>query len=199
MSERQKDKTSRQLQAEKTKLHLFNCALELLDTQGFETITVRDIVKRANVSVGCFYSYYTSKLDVYYETYALADEYFETTVFPAVEALSFEEAIYLYFDYYAAYSSEITGLALSKVLYNSRNTCFERKRETGMTRVLTHIIRQGLAEGCIISGDSAEQICHFLMIAVRGLMYNWCTHDGDYDVRKAMREYVSRLLMAFRA
>ena len=58
----------RQQQAEQTKLNIFQAALELLEQTDFESITVRDIVRKAGVSVGSFYNAYSSKLEVFYQT-----------------------------------------------------------------------------------------------------------------------------------
>ena len=191
------EKKTRRQQALDTKVHIFNTAVSLLERQEFDSITVRDIVRSANVSVGCFYNYYSSKLDVYYETYFLADEYFESTVAPALKGLDFEQAVYLYFDYYARYSSDLTSLSLTKVLYNSKNKCFDRRLEHGMMPVLVQVIQRALDGGELVSGESAQDIASFLLIAVRGLIYNWCTNDGAYDLRGAMRKFVGRLLRAY--
>lgn len=192
------ERKTRKQQAIDTKVHIFNTAVRILEQQEFDRITVRDIVRAANVSVGCFYNYYSSKLDVYYETYFLADEYFESTVAPALEGLDFESAVYLYFDYYARYSSEITSLSLTKVLYNSKNKCFDRKRDRGMTPVLVQVIQRALEHGELKSSESAGDIALFFLIAVRGQIYNWCTNDGAYNLREAMREFVSKLLRAYK-
>lgn len=191
------EKKTRRQQALDTKVHIFNTAVSLLERQEFDSITVRDIVRAASVSVGCFYNYYSSKLDVYYETYFLADEYFESTVAPALKGLDFEPAIYLYFDYYARYSSEITSLSLTKVLYNSKNKCFDRRLEHGMMPVLVQVIQRALDSGALVSGEGPQDIALFFLIAVRGLIYNWCTNDGAYDLREAMRKFVSKLLRAY--
>lgn len=190
-------KKTRRQQAIDTKVHIFNTAVRLLEQQEFDSITVRDIVCAANVSVGCFYNYYSTKLDVYYETYFLADEYFDSTVSPALEGLDFEPAVYLYFDYYARYSFEITSLSLTKVLYNSKNKCFDRRLDRGMMPVLVQVVQRALDSGRLSCEESAQDIALFFLIAVRGQIYNWCTNDGSYDLREAMRKYVSKLLRAY--
>ncbi len=190
-------KKTRRQQAIDTKVHIFNTAVGLLERQEFDSITVRDIVRAADVSVGCFYNYYSSKLDVYYETYFLADEYFEVTVAPALEGLKFESAVHLYFDYYARYSFEITSLSLTKVLYNSKNKCFDRRLDHGMMPVLVQVIQRALDSGELSCSEDAQDIAQFFLIAVRGQIYNWCTNDGAYDLREAMQKFVSRLLRAY--
>ena len=198
--------TKRRQQAENTKAQIFTSALELLNEHSYDKITVRDIVNRARVSIGCFYKYYNSKLDVYYDTYHQADEYFDSEVAPALLGLGPAEAVLLYFDYYARYSFEITSLALTKLLYCSDNKSFERRSERGMRSVLEGVMRRGLesgeltAAGCASGAGleiQAADMADFFLIAVRGLVYNWCSGDGAYDLRVEMSRYVSRLLRCF--
>ena len=77
-------KTRRQLQAEQTKDKLFEAAVSLLAEKDFEQITIRDIVAKAHVSIGTFYNYYSTKMEVFYETYRVADHYFSEVVAPAL-------------------------------------------------------------------------------------------------------------------
>lgn len=190
-------KTTRRKQAEETKVQLFNTALQMLDEREFDDITVRDIVKAANVSIGTFYNYYATKIDVFYETYQLADEYFEDTVAGKLNQATVCEKILRFFDYYAKYSTEITNIKLTKLLYNANNKYFERHSEIGMFPILTKLMQEGLDNGELHSNDTAQNMAHFFLIAVRGLVYNWCTHDGDYDLCQAMEEYVSLLLRIY--
>lgn len=194
MTDRQ---NTRSQKAEETKRHIFHVALQMLDERNFDDIKVRDIVKAAQVSIGTFYNYYNTKLDVFYETYQLADEYFVQTVAPKLTHPSVRDRLLLFFDEYAKYSSEITDISLTKVLYNSNNTCFDRSKEYGIRQVLREQIQWGLDKGDLRTVDSADEIANFLLVASRGLVYNWCTHDGEYALRPAMARFVSRLLNAF--
>lgn len=193
-------KKTRKQQAEETKRHIFDVALTLLNQRDFETITVRDIVEAAQVSVGTFYNYYATKLDVFYETYQLADEYFEETVEPKLTQKTVRARLLCFFDEYARYSSEVSDLSLTKLLFNANNKCFDRPGTYGMRRVLEKQVRLGLENGELRAreGEDAEAISEFLMIATRGLVYNWCTRDGDYPLDKAMEGFVCRLLDAYR-
>lgn len=192
------EKKTRRQQARETKEHIFNTALKLLNERGFEAIKVRDIVEAAQVSVGSFYNYYSTKLDVFYETYQLADEYFVQTVAPTLAQGSAQERILRFFDEYARYSSELTDISLTKVLYNSDNTCFNRVTERGMHQVLEDQVQYGLDAGELEGGETAQEIAGFLLVAARGLVYNWCTKDGAYSLRPAMARFVARLLRGYR-
>ena len=189
--------TSRKAQADATKRRIFDCALRLLTERDYDSITVRDIVRAAEVSIGSFYHYYSTKLDVFLETYSIADDYFETVVAAEMAGRSFDEKFGLYFRHYALYACDVTGLALTKLLYSSDNKRFERGDSAGMHRVLIEILQQGLDEGALVSGKSAAELSHFFLVAVRGLVYNWCTSDGAYPLPDSMENYVRALRRAF--
>ena len=189
--------TSRQAQADATKRRIFDCALRLLTERDYDSITVRDIVRAAEVSIGSFYHYYSTKLEVFLETYSIADDYFETVVTGELAGRSFEEKFSLYFRHYALYACEVTGLELTKLLYSSDNKRFERGDSAGMHRVLIEILQQGIDEGALVSARSAPELSHFFLIAVRGLVYNWCTSDGAYALPQATEDYVRALRRAF--
>lgn len=190
-------KKSRKDQAEETKLHIFNTALKLLDEIGFEKITIRDIVRAADVSIGTFYYYYASKLDVFYETYHLADQYFEETVAPQLTHQTARERILCFFEHYARYCADITSIALTSILFNSNNKCFDRESDIGILRILPELIAFGQEQGELTSTENPDEISRFFMVSVRGLVYDWCIHDGSYNIHEAIRLHAERLLHAY--
>jgi len=191
------DKGKRQLQAEQTKDKLFYAANTLLSEKDYEDITIRDIISRAEVSIGTFYHYFPTKLDVFYETFRLADHYFEDVVAPALTQPTAYEQILAFFSHYADYSSHRTNPRLIYLLYNSRNSHFNRDPDSGMFGTLVQVIRQGKESGEIHTEDSAVQIAEYLMITLRGLVYNWVTLQRSYDLSVSMHCYLQRLLKAY--
>ena len=188
-------KLTRKEQAEETKKLLFETALQMLDEMPFEKVNIREIVKRANVSIGTFYKYYATKLDVYYETYIIADDYFETTVKEEVAALAnTKEKLFLFFNRYARYSCEVTNLSLTRILYNSANKCFDRTSDRGMMPLLKSILAEGVDNHTFKFNKTIEDMAQFLMISVRGQVYHWCTNDGSYDLIEAVREHTQLLM-----
>lgn len=192
------EKLTRAEKARQTRKNIFDAAYQLLEEIPFEKITIKDIVQQAGVSIGTFYLYFTSKLDVYYQTYVLADAYFAETVAPMLTLPTARENLLLYFDQYAIYNSEYTSLRLTKLLYNPNNTCFLRRVDPGMLSVLRGVIQRGLDSGELDDSMTAEQMELYLMDWIRGLVYNWCIRDGEFDLRKAMERHVTLLYRAIR-
>lgn len=190
-------KGKRQLQAEQTRDKLFYAADALLSEKEYEEITIRDIVAKAEVSIGTFYHYFPTKLDVFYETFRLADHYFDEVVAPQLNQPTAKEQILVFFDHYAHYSSDLTNPKLTLLLYNAQNPHFNRDPHQGMVGTLIEVVQRGKDSGEICSADSARQIAEFLMVCLRGLVYNWCTSQRNYDLSNAMRWYAERLLKAY--
>lgn len=190
-------KTRRQIQAEQTKDRLFQAAVSLLEERDFEQITIRDIVSRAQVSIGTFYNYYTTKMDVFYETYRVADQYFEETVAPSLTQSTTFARILCFFEHYARYSSELTDVKMTRLLYNPDNPWFNRDPSHGMVGILTGLIQVGLDNGELLGDDTAQEVASYLMIAVRGLVYHWCTTGCSYCLKAATDKFVRRLLQAY--
>lgn len=189
-------KTSRQLQAELTKRNIFDAAMRLLDTVDFEQITIREIVKEANVSTGSFYHYYSSKMDVFYETYEIADSYFDEKVRPQLTQQKATDRILFFFSEYAKYSSVYTTYKLTKLLYNADNTWFHRSGSS-MLSILTGLCREAKESGEFSTEKTPEEIAVFLMVCARGIVYDWCLEGGTGDLAGTTGEYVGLLLSAF--
>lgn len=191
-------KTRRQLQAEQTKDKLFAAAVDLLAENAFEDIKIRDIVAKAQVSIGTFYNYYTTKMEVFYETYRVADHYFSEIVAPALTQDKVYDRILVFFDHYAHYNSDLTDMKMTRILYNTDNPFFNRDPHQGMVGVLITLLQEGLDCGELAGDDSADEIAEYLMIAIRGLVYHWCTTGGGYNLTEATRSFVARLLRGYR-
>jgi len=187
--------TNRQLQAEATKNKIYKVSIELLEKKGFDNLKVEDICKTAGVSIGSFYNYFTSKYDILIEIYKRADEYFENEVSINLTNTNAAEAIVEYFDYYANYN-DLVGIEIMKQLYNGSNKMFAQKGRY-MQALLQEVIKEGQSKGELITTMSSDEINDYLFTAARGVAYDWCIHNGEYDIKEHMHSYFSRLIVIF--
>jgi len=192
--------TSRQLQADRTRTLLYSIAVSLMEKQGFANTTIEEIATRAGVSIGTFYHYFKSKEDVFYEIFKKADEYFEATVAPTLENAdkadaSISDQIISYFRYYAHYNLN-RGLANITQLYNTKNKIFIKKGRF-MQELLKTIIARGQERGQLSKEMPPEEIVDYFFIVARGVVYDWCIHEGHYDLEQKMDGTVRRLLRVF--
>lgn len=187
---------NRQLQAINTKNKIYKIAIELMDKKGYENIKIEDICKKAGVSVGSFYNCFKSKNDILIEIYKRGDDYFLNEVANNLSSEHFIDKIVEYFGYYAKYNIEV-GIDTMKQLYNSNNKLFITKGRY-MQSLLQDIIQQGQEKNEVSKDMSSEDITEYLFIAARGIIYNWCLHDGNYGLWEAMNKYMNRLIIIFK-
>lgn len=186
---------SRKAQAEATKNKIYNTAIKMMENKGYNSMKIEDICSKAGVSVGSFYNYFKSKNDILIEIYKRADVFFEEIVRPNVEGKSAIENIVVYFDYYAKYN-EITGVETTKQLFSSANKMYISKGRV-MQAVLIDVIKKGQETGEITAKYTPENITEYLFISARGLCYDWASHDGSYNLRDAMKKYMTLLVEIF--
>src|SRR5471032_411833 len=110
------------------RLAILDAAREVFGEIGFETATVRDIVRRSGLSVGAFYNYYRSKEEVFD---ALADDgarrFKPILQAQSAKASDFESylraAVRAYFDFLASeQESWVVRASASEPLPHVRNT-----------------------------------------------------------------------------
>ncbi|SET53025.1 transcriptional regulator, TetR family [Natronincola peptidivorans] len=186
--------TKRQIQALNTQEKIYKVAVELIEKKGFQNITVEEICSTAGVSIGSFYNSFKSKHEILDKIFKLADEYFLKVVAVNIKEGNTQDKIIEFFRYYADYNVE-RGIDFVKQLYTVKNNLFATKGRH-MQGVLQAIIEEGQKNGEISSDMTSEETVNFLFIAVRGLVYDWCLHEGQYDLPEATLGYVKRLIKA---
>lgn len=187
--------TNRQRKALETKERIYQSALELLESDGYENIRIEDVCQKAEVSIGTFYNYFKSKNEILQLIYQKGDDYFENTVSDAIEGLEIEEAVIEFFRYYAKYNIN-TGLTTLKQLYNPENEFFTKKR--GMQLVLGRLIQKGQDEGQLTEAFSSYEIVCDLFVLARGIVYDYCLKDGQFDLVEKMESYIQRVLKTYK-
>jgi TetR/AcrR family fatty acid metabolism transcriptional regulator len=188
--------TIRQAQAIKTKKKIYSVAMRLINKKGFDNTTIADISKKAGVSIGAFYHYYRSKDDIFFELYKKADDYFKNKVSYQLTEENSLDQIVSFFKFYANYNYQ-RGLDAIRQLYNTKNKFFIAKGRY-MHILLEKIIEKGQEKNEIFLEMTPEHIANYFFISARGIVYDWCLHDGDYDLNEVMIKYMKRLIAIFK-
>ncbi len=189
--------TNRAKQALKTKKYIYECGIELIRHYGYDNVTVEDIAKQAKVSIGTFYHYFVSKSDLLEENFNRGDVYFHKhagSIFEN-EKEDFQKIID-YFILYARLSIE-EGLERVKTLYIPTNQMFITHGRL-MQDLLTAFLEQAQERGTIDKSRTAEEITERLFVAARGVIFDWCLHEGKTDLEEKMQDIISRLAVSYR-
>jgi AcrR family transcriptional regulator len=188
--------TSRALQAKQTRAKLLRGAAKLFDQYGFDNVTVKDISKKAGVSVGAFYHYYDSKTEIYTELYRRIDVYFREEVAPLLTGEDVTEDILIFFRHYAKYNAE-RGFRHVRLLFETHSELFTDK--TRYFHVLfRQLIERGRASGQLDGACEEGLIENCIMVMARGIVYDWILDRGAFDLKERMGEYMRILIGTFR-
>lgn len=191
-----KENSKRRIQAEETRDRIYKSAIYLMKTKGYENFTVSEVCRDAGVSVGSFYSYFVSKNDILVEIFRKADDYFKDTVEEKLLKGNGLEEIILYFRYYGTYVS-ITGKDLQKQLFSPKSKMYATSGRY-MIDLLRRVVLRGQEIGDVTTGMTTDEIVEFLLIAARGVSFDWCVKEGGYDVIAQTEDYIRKLAVILR-
>ncbi len=183
---------NRSIQAQKTKEKLYNTSIKLFRSKGFDNVTIQDITKAANVSVGLFYNYYKSKYDILNQQFLLADEIFKNFVNNKVKGSTTKEKMKNYMLFYIDFVKN-QPFDFTKILYNNNNTLFI-KEGRAMQTLLDPFIEEGKMSGEITVSMSTKEINEFLYQSMRGLIFHWCLHEGRFDIHQRAEKYLDLII-----
>lgn len=196
MTHQHKKITTRQAQAIKTKNKILKTSIDMMQKKGFDNITIEGISKKAGVSVGSFYYYFKSKNDILLDIFHKADDYFSENAENKLSSEHTVDQIVEFYMHYAKYSHS-TDIDFTKKLYNTENKAF-LNRDRVMYQLLVSIIQKGQDKNEIIKTMTAQEITDYLFMSARGVVFDWCLHDGKYDLEKVMVDYFQRMALIFK-
>jgi hypothetical protein len=67
-----------------------------------------------------------------------------------------------------------------------------------MQSSLKEIIISGQNKGEIVINMTANEISEYLFIVARGIAYDWCLHDGEYNMEQYIHDYFNRYIVIFK-
>lgn len=172
--------TKREQQRIETRKKIYDIALDLFLEKGFDKVSVQMIVKKANLSIGAFYHHFASKEALIDEGYRDFDKQLEKE-YQTSNPKAGKEAIYF-------------------LIHNQNEACFDMgveltsvffKNQIGIkhdymfdtNRFLVKKLEENIE--CInTSFSSTDEIVLQLLRVTRGTIYDWCLHNGDFDLNK---------------
>ena len=185
-------KTKRQEQARETKNRIYSSAIELMEQEGFDKITIADISEKAGVSVGAFYHYFSSKNDILAEIFHRADDYFSTHVLNSLQQISTLGQIVEYFDHYARFN-QTSGVETTQQLFSPKIKFFIKEGRP-MLDILHDLIKSGQENNEIRKDIDAKELVKYLFVMARGVIFEWSLYDGEYDLEERMHYCMENLV-----
>lgn len=202
-----KKMNGKKLQGAETKRKIIESADLLFKEYGFENVSVDSIVEKSGISKGGFYVHFDSKdaltaaliaqyvyeLDLSYESFL---ETFPESAETSAILLSLIGKI-------ADTVTDRIGYNLIKIAYRiqiDRNISTEvlLSYNRNIYGVFNEIIRRGIRLGEFKTELSEEALTRHFIMAIRGLMYEWCIRYPGFDLKRESETHFRLLLCGIR-
>ncbi len=191
-----KELSKQQLKSRETKTRIFNAAKRILQKQGYEELSIKNICEEAGVSNGSFYHHFKTKDDLlsYYieELPSINPDLLEL---PADKDEAKEAIIYVYLNY-IHYCQEL-GLEFMANYYTpknqSLNPLIRTKRPYPIVTVRNYL-QKCIDAGVITLQHPLEEITTDIRMIVIGNVFEWCLKNGGADFEGNMRRSLENYL-----
>lgn len=187
-----KSTNSRKSRAAETKNKIYKSAEYLFSKNGFDAVSVDDIVKLANVAKGSFYVHFKSK-----------DELIAILINENVKKVDMDYKIYFKSlpqqmpieDKFLSLIGKIADVITDEIGYeNMRNlyksiisndvkNCLITDYNRDLYTIFNDIIISGINQQVFQSDFSQEEIARKFVTVYRGLTFEWCIHYPDFNLR----------------
>lgn len=171
-----------QMKQMKRRAEIIETVLPLLETVPFEELSVTEICKYADISVGTFYHYFTTKSDLLVGLLGLIDGYFINEVFPLLTSENEAENLRLFVHHWALYV-DAHGLERSRLISSatpSEHYLNGERRE--ILDVLEGIFRRGQEKKQFLAPEAPEKLTELFLLLIRGVCVDWSRRSGSYSV-----------------
>ena len=195
--------SSRKLQAAKTKEKIFETAKRLILERGFDNVSVDSIVDEAGVSKGAFYIHFESKDSL---ASILVKDYvneIDTEYANYLEGLGSDlptrDVIILMAGKIAENIESKIGYENMKVLYKAHLTKLTDMDSTvnynrKLYKMFEDILNRGLEKKELQLIMPVETLADHLILAMRGITFEWCIRYPDFDLKEHFIEHFKILL-----
>ncbi|MDX6154530.1 TetR/AcrR family transcriptional regulator [Marinococcus sp. PL1-022] len=186
--------TKRKQQAIQTKQTIYNAALTLIQHKSFDEVTIEEISKKADVSVGSFYYYFHSKEDIYLSMFKKLDEELFRDFNPEDYQQAGED---LLISFFLQLARHVSALGLNIVKYSLfKEGPVPYYKDLYMSEALQKIIKIGQAKNIFASSMSEEEMTEYLLIIMQGIMLDWCKTDEGYSLEEKTEQFMSRVILS---
>lgn len=193
----QKELSKQQLKSMETKARIFNAAKQILQKQGYEELSIKNICEEAGVSNGSFYHHFKTKDDLlsYYieEQPGINPDLLDL---PADEEEARNTIIYVYLNY-VRYCREL-GVEFMANYYTPKNQSLNPliRTERPYPIVTVHnYLKKCLETGVIKLNYPLEEVTTDIRMLVIGNVFEWCLKNGNTDfegnMKRSLEVYLS--------
>jgi AcrR family transcriptional regulator len=193
----------RQIHSAETKMKIYKAAKELFLVNNVDDVSVDSIVKKAGVAKGSFYVHYESKaalVSILFKDYVdEIDMDYKTFLESISQGKSALDVIILLTEKIADILNNKIGHDNMKRLYKSQlasSISLEPTMGYGreLYKMFDEILTDGVRKGEIRSDIPVTALANHLILAIRGIAYEWCIRYPEFNLKEECVNHMDILL-----
>jgi AcrR family transcriptional regulator len=181
---KEKKMTSRQLQALRTKDNIYESALKVIGELGYENTSIEAITTAAGVSMGSFYTYFTSKENVLLHSYVRSEIVYQQA-FEQASHVIFPENLYIFIQISYSELEQRGKEIMYGVTSNMLSADFKARvndRERLFFKCLHTLIESGKQTEKLSENFNTGNCVDKIFIMLTGVEVQWCLSDFNGDL-----------------
>ncbi len=189
--------TTRKEQAAKTRQEIFDTAIELFDSKGYENVSIIEICEKAGVSTGAFYHHFKAKDQILMEEFLKADDFYQRLLEDLAIRGDYRDKLRAFTAATMRFMADM-GIKRTKVTYHTqigpdKRASYLGNEKRALYSVVEALYREGQEKGEIRADISAGDLARLTIHCYRGIVYDWCLADGAFDLVRTGEEMVDML------
>ena len=181
-----------------TKSKILDTAKKMALEENFDSLTIRDICKEAQISVGAFYHHFSSKEEMINESFLLYDydlesrisQYDESDPIGSLKKLLLDQTAYvssfpykLVVEYYKTLLSSSTKGAL-----NQKRTYY---------KAVSHFVELAVDSKEFSPNYTKDYLTNYFIKHIRGNLIHWSMHPNEMDILTQTSYELDQLIYLF--
>lgn len=173
--------TCRQLQAREMKQHIFENAIRLFQTMPYDSITISDICKAADISVGIFYYYFKNKDAVLNQGIELLNNRFKEKInditLPPIEKVFY--ALEVYIESVQRRGSQYMSVFMHNEIL--QKIAYDNNPDRIIYSFIFDSLKEAFDVGKLINGNPKTLYFDIIRI-LKGTIYDWIIKNGEFSL-----------------
>ena len=190
--------TLKQEQSIQTKKKILKAARNLAIEKGLDKMTIRDICKEVDLSIGAFYHHFNSKEDLVNESFMIYDEFLEIHLdkYDKSDPLDSLKSILLHqTEFVTNFDKQLVIEYYKSILLSRTKSAVSWER--AYYKCVYDYAKKAVIQGSIKKQYTAEYLAEFFIKYVRGNIINWCLNDSKDDIMEETEREINLLFNTF--
>ncbi len=188
--------TKRQIQASETKNKILTKALLLIAKNGYDNTSIQEICNSAEVSTGAFYHHFKSKENIIIESYKQFDvkalEYSTNNLSDKSPLEKIQKIVLFQISYAKMMSLDTMRQFYRSQLTSGREFFISNQRQ--YPKILINYLSEAQLANVLSNKLTPEEQSRYILRLARGTIYDWCAHNGTFDMESEITISLDMLL-----